>query len=197
MWNMDKIECRVWARRSNSNWAESVCVCVSLRALHLGIVFSNRGTHGIHDLPCATKLRSRMGREGWSPSCTCFQHTDSTGSPCCCFLISWLFSCYLPHKQVSTARELSLSHCRCASTLVQQYFSADPCTFPFPHLPSRLGNWANWKPMSECEPLSRPTWVLGVILRKEAPFSFRNSCNWIFVSTIRWIFLTDSFSPLD
>ena len=24
--------------------------------------------------------------------------------------------------------------------------------------------------MSECEPLSRPTWVLGVILRKEAPF---------------------------
>ena len=31
--------------------------------------------------------------------------------------------------------------------------------------------------MSECEPLSRPSWVLGVILRKEAPFSFRNSCN--------------------
>ena len=51
--------------------------------------------------------------------------------------------------------------------------------------------------MSECEPLSRPTWVLDVILRKEAPFSFRNSCNCIFVSTIRWIFLTDSFSPLD
>ena len=31
--------------------------------------------------------------------------------------------------------------------------------------------------MSECEPLSRPTWVLGVILRKEALFSYRNSCN--------------------
>ena len=24
---------------------------------------------------------------------------------------------------------------------------------------------------------ARPTWVLGVILRREAPFSFRNSCN--------------------
>ena len=31
--------------------------------------------------------------------------------------------------------------------------------------------------MSECEPLSRPTWVLGVILRKEALFSFRDLCN--------------------
>ena len=31
--------------------------------------------------------------------------------------------------------------------------------------------------MSECDSLSRPTWVLGVILRKEAPFLFRNSCN--------------------
>ena len=40
-----------------------------------------------------------------------------------------------------------------------------------------LGNWVNWKPMSECDSLSRPTWVLGVILRKEAPFSLRNSCN--------------------
>ena len=107
-----------------------------------------------------------MGREGWSPSCTCFQHTDSTGSPCCCFLISWLFSCYLPHKQVSTARELSLSHCRCASTLVQQYFSADPCTFPFPHLPSRLGNWANWKPMSECVLVGCVYWIEGILKNK-------------------------------
>ena len=38
--------------------------------------------------------------------------------------------------------------------------------------------------MSECDPLSRPTWVLGVILRKEALYSFRNSFHWLVVSFI-------------
>ena len=30
------------------------------------------GAHGIHDLPCATKLWSWMGYQGWSPWRTCF-----------------------------------------------------------------------------------------------------------------------------
>ena len=46
--------------------------------------------------------------------------------------------------------------------------------------------------MSECDSLSRPTWALGVILRKEALLSLTDFT----VSTLLLILLTDLVSPL-
>ena len=50
--------------------------------------------------------------------------------------------------------------------------------------------------MSECEPLSRPTWVLGVIPVTGALKPCWKSCNRLFGPFFEWIFLTDFFSPL-
>ena len=57
-------------------------------------------------------------------------------------------------------------------------------TFLWTHAPFRsfaflldLGIELTENQCQSVKPLSRPTWVLGVILRKEAPLSFRNSCN--------------------
>ena len=54
----------------------------------------------------------------------------------------------------------------CEQPFVKQYGCADSLTFRF-HRHFSLG--------IECDPLSRPTWVLGVILRKEAPFSLQTT----------------------
>ena len=50
--------------------------------------------------------------------------------------------------------------------------------------------------MSECEPLSRPTWVLGVIPVTGALKPCWKSCNRLFGPFFPWIFLADFFSPL-
>ena len=53
-----------------------LCVCTPLWQTVFKLTFNsfevkNAGAHGILDLPCATKLRSWMGYQGWSPWCTC------------------------------------------------------------------------------------------------------------------------------
>ena len=53
-----------------------MCVCTPLWQTVFKLTFNsfeikNAGAHGILDLPCATKLRSWMGYQGWSPWCTC------------------------------------------------------------------------------------------------------------------------------
>ena len=91
---------------------------------------------------------------------------------------------------------VDVRHRRHVNRLFKQYKCADPFTLRFPHLPSQRGNWVNSKPMSECEPLSRPTWVLGVILHKEAPLSCRKSSHWFIVFS-SWITLTAFVSVLN
>ena len=46
--------------------------------------------------------------------------------------------------------------------------------------------------MPECEPLSLPTWVLGVTLRKEAPKPFRISLALLFITDLLFVhFITE------
>ena len=62
----------VWvnATTTQSLHRASGCVCVC-PALFRRVSLRFAGAHGIHNLPCATKLRLWMGRGTWPVPCTC------------------------------------------------------------------------------------------------------------------------------
>ena len=100
-------------------------------------------------------------------------------------LIPWLFM-LPPLNRFSTAAFSRLYRAASRASETMFNISSDRTHSPFRSL-TFLPNVAiesNWKPMSECEPLSLPTWVLGVTLRKEALKPFRLSVcpiyHWIY-----------------
>ena len=159
-----------------------VCVCVcqtlSLRAF---LVFK-AGAYCSSYPPYAMKLG--MTREGWT------DHPPvpaSTGEYATLFQ-SFFFDSMVVHdtspKPFFPTAALQPRLCVRLQTLFNHTVLANLFALPFPHH-FRPGNWANWKPMSKCEPLSRPTWVLG---------SLRKSCNGFISSTAPYfhLFITES-----
>ena len=153
-----------------------VCVCVSTSVTKS---FECRGSE--HSLANSVQRSYALEWEAWTdhPCVPAFWTVDHAVP--ISFFLPWWFHDTSPKPFFRSA---ACSRSWAAVAILQMRINyllkhlqvLGPFALRFSRLPS---TWPlnNWKPMSECDSLSRPTWVLGVILRKEAPFSLRNSCN--------------------